>query len=76
MIEKEFDSIELIDRNVAWEENTKENKYTALKDVSSIFVTYDHGVFQHLGFKKGDFFQIKKGDFLVFDENLASELPI
>jgi len=25
---------------------------------------------------KGDFFLIKKGDFLVYDENLASELPL
>ena len=76
MIEKEFDSIELIDRNIAWKENIKENKYTALKDISSIFVTYDHGVYHRLGFKKGDFFLIKKGDFLVYDENLTSELPL
>jgi len=75
-MKKEFDSIELIDRNIAWQENIKENKYTALRDTSSIFVTFDHGVFQRLGFKKGNFFQIEKGDFLVYDENLVSELSI
>jgi len=48
IMKKEFDSIELIDRNIAWQENIKENKYTALRDTSSIFVIFDHGVFQHL----------------------------
>ena len=74
MQKKEFSNIELINKNDAWEENTVENKYVALRDDSTIFVVYDRDNAQTLGFKKETFFQIEK-DTLVYDKNSVTELP-
>ena len=72
---KEFDSIELIEKEISWTKNSQENIYTALKDNAFIFITYDHGEYQRLGFKKGQNFKIEK-DFIIFDETTVSELPV
>jgi len=72
---KEFDSIELIEKEISWTKNSQENTYTALKDNASIFITYDHGEYQRLGFEKGQNFKIEE-DFIIFDETAVSELPV
>ncbi len=75
MVKKEFDSIELIDRNIAWSSDSENNIYTALRENSSIFVVFSHGVFQRLGFQKKESFQIID-DYLVYDEHSVLELDI
>lgn len=75
MIKKEFDSIELIDRNIAWSSDSEKNVHTALREDSSIFVVFSHGVFQRLGFQKNKSFQIID-DCLVYDEHSVLELDI
>jgi len=72
---KEFDSIELIEKETCWTKNSQENTYTALKDNASIFITYAHGDYQRLGFKKGQNFKIDE-DFIIFDETIVNELHV
>jgi len=72
---KEFDSIELIDKNASWGTTEFERKYTAIRDHAGIFVTYYHGNYQHLEFKKDDTFEIEN-DFIVFDENKVNNIPM
>ena len=72
---KEFDSIELIEKETCWAKNSQENTYTALKDNASIFITYAHGDYQRLGFKKGQNFNIDE-DFIIFDKTTVNELHV
>lgn len=75
LVKKDFDSIELIDRNIAWLSDQEKNTHTALRDNSSIFITFGHGHFQRLGFQKNEYFQILD-DCLVYDENKITELEV
>lgn len=66
---KEFDSIELIEKEIYWGKNSQENIYTALKDNASIFIIYDHGVHERLIFNADQNFKIdESGNFIIFDK--------
>ena len=72
---KEFDSIELLEKKIFWKKTSQENIYTALMNNASIFVTYGHGEYQRLSFKKEQTFKIE-GDFIIFDETTVTEFPV
>lgn len=75
IVKKEFDSIELVEKETSWVKNEQENKYTAKKDNASIFVMYDHGIYEMLSFKKEGNFKIDN-DFIIFDKNIATKINI
>lgn len=74
-IKREFDSIELLEKEACWSKSTEGNIYTAIKDNASIFITYDHGEYQRLSFKKDQGFKIEH-DFIIFDKTTVDELPV
>lgn len=72
---KEFDSIELVEKDTSWSKNLQENTYTAIKDNASIFITYDHGIYEMLNFKKEGNFKIDN-DFIIFDKTTVTKINI
>ena len=74
-MKREFDNIQLIDREENWEKDSENNIYTALKDDASIFVYFYTANYKTLKFKKGQSFQIKD-DFILYDESTVRESVI